>query len=46
MKIKTNEIQVNVAEFEKYMKKAKLYRGRETENKENYIRVLTLISDI
>lgn len=34
MKIETNDIQVNVAAFEKYMEKAKLYIGRETDNKE------------
>ena len=32
--------------FEKYMEKAKLYIGSETDNKENYIRVLKIISDI
>ena len=46
MKIETNDIQVNVAAFEKYMEKAKLYIGSETDNKENYIRVLKIISDI
>lgn len=46
MKIETNDIQVNVAAFEKYMEKAKLYIGSETDNKENYIRVLKITSDI
>lgn len=46
MKIETNDIQVNVAAFEKYMEKVKLYIGSETDNKENYIRVLKIISDI
>lgn len=46
MKIETNDIQVNVTAFEKYMEKAKLYIESETDNKENYTRVLKIISDI